>query len=69
MKYTDCSNEWLREVIQGKITFRKCPSCDNEGIEIQSYDENGEPCNSDDETAQRYTCENCEGVAYIEIPQ
>ena len=66
--YTECENDWLRGVINGEIRFRKCPTCDNEGIEHQAYDENGNPCSSDAETAERHTCEKCDGVAYIELP-
>jgi len=63
-----CTADWLRSVINGQTKFRKCPQCDNEGIEIQSYDENGQPCAADDKTAERYGCVNCGEVAYLEIP-
>jgi hypothetical protein len=66
--YTECENDWLRAVISGEIRFRKCPTCDNDGVEHQAYDENGNPCSADDETAERHTCEKCKGVAYIELP-
>ena len=68
MKYTECSNEWLRGVINGEIRFRKCPTCDNNGIEHQAYNAEGTPCDADDDTAERYPCEKCDGIAYIEIP-
>ena len=68
MNYTECSNEWIRGVINGTITFRKCPNCDSEGIENQAFDENGDPCSPDNETAHRETCEKCDGIAFIEIP-
>ena len=65
--YTSVSNDYLREVIKGKVTFRKCPCCDNDGIEIQCYDDNGEPCTSDHPEARREVCENCYGVAFMEV--
>lgn len=68
MSYIDCSPDWIRGVITGKIQFRKCPVCDNNAIEHQAYDENGEPCGSDVENSERYPCENCEQIGYIEIP-
>jgi len=68
MSYIDCEIDWLRAVIDGTIRFRKCPTCDNKGREYQAYDENGEPCSNYDETAWHDICENCGGVAYIEIP-
>lgn len=67
--YTECENDWLRAVISGEIRFRKCPTCDNEGIEYQAYDENGNACSSDVETAERHTCEKCDGVAYLQLPE
>ncbi len=63
-----CETDWLRDVIKGVITFRKCPQCDNEGREIQCYDSDGEPCLPDNEDATRHTCESCNGLAFIEIP-
>lgn len=64
----ECEYEWLRDVIKGEIKFRKCPVCDNEGIEHQSYNEHGEPCDATHPEALRYTCESCKGLAFIEIP-
>ena len=68
MDYIECTNDWLRSVITGEVTFRKCPACDNEGIEYQAYDENGQTCPSSDPTAERYKCEKCKGLAYIQNP-
>lgn len=59
---------YMRGVINGTITFRKCPNCDSDGVEIQSYDDNGEPCKSADENATRYACDKCNGIGFIEIP-
>lgn len=69
MNYTNCSNEWIRQVISGEITFRKCPACDSNGIEYQAYNEYGNSCNADDETAERHPCEKCDRIAYIQIPK
>lgn len=60
--------DYLREVIKGTIQFRKCPLCDADGIELQAYDEDGEPCDAGKEGAHRSDCESCDGVAFIEIP-
>ena len=68
MSYIDCEIAWLRDVINGTIRFRKCPTCDNDGIEYQAFDENGEPCSSDTEDSMRHPCEKCLSLAYIEIP-
>lgn len=69
MKHFDVTAEYIRMVISGEIKFRKCPNCDSEGEEWQHYNEDGKPCSGDDPTAYRDTCEKCDGVAYIEIPQ
>ena len=68
-KYIECGTDWLRDVIAGKIQFRKCPSCDNAGIGYQAWDENGETCSAEAETAERYSCEKCQGIAYLELPK
>lgn len=60
---------FMRGVINGTVRFRKCPACDNDGIEYQAYGDNGEPCASGHEEATRYTCKACGGVAYIQIPE
>jgi hypothetical protein len=59
---------YLNKVIRGKIQFRKCPNCDADGRELQSYDENGDPCSSENPTAERFWCEDCDGLGFIEIP-
>jgi hypothetical protein len=66
----DIEAGYLRGVITGAINFRKCPSCDMEGVGLQCYSgETGLPCLSDDPEAVRYECDVCHGVAYIEIPE
>lgn len=67
-KSSDLENDYLRRIILGHINFRKCPACDNQGIGFQTWNESGEPCLPTDETAWRETCEECDGVAFIEIP-
>ncbi len=62
-----CEIEWVRGVIDGTIKFRKCPNC-VDGLEIQAYDENGNPCTSDTPGATRCPCEKCDSLGYIEIP-
>ncbi len=61
-----CTEE-LNQIIRGIITFRKCPNCDNEGIELQYYDWDGEPCTKDADGAVRDVCEDCEGLAFIQV--
>lgn len=62
-------NEYLNQVIRGIIKFRKCPNCDVDGIELQHYSgATGEACKSDDPEAYRDFCQDCEGLAFIEIP-
>jgi len=65
----DMDSEYFRGVITGKIRYRKCPLCDNNGVEIQAYDDMGEPCQSDHPEAQRHPCEACDEVGFIEIPE
>lgn len=65
MKWFELSAEELRNIIIGKTLYRKCPLCDNDGDEIQAYDDEGEPCASDHPEAMRDTCQNCDGVAFI----
>ena len=60
--------KYLNQVIRGLIHFRKCPNCDASGMDLQSYDDCGEPCKSDDKEAQRFPCGDCEGLAFIRVP-
>ncbi len=61
-------DEYLNQVIRGIVTFRKCPSCDVEGVNLQAYDENGDACSSSEEDSHRDYCEDCGGLAYIQLP-
>lgn len=69
MSSMDCDMEWLNLVIRGKIGWRKCPSCDADGIGLQSYNDEGDPCKADDPEARRETCTDCDGLAFIELPE
>ena len=60
--------EYLRDIITGKQTFRKCPACDKDGREY--WDENGNGANSypHPDWGVDYDsgpCRNCDGLAYI----
>lgn len=61
---------YLNRVIRGKIQFRKCPSCDIDGIELQRYNsETGEPCDPEDpDRMEPEPCRDCDGIGFIEIP-
>jgi hypothetical protein len=64
----DITPEELREIILGKITFRKCPCCDNDGYEY--WDENGisalpSPHPSWKDNYTKGACQNCHGIGYI----
>ena len=63
----DQETNYLNQVIRGKIQFRKCPNCDANGVEILSYDDNGNPCDSNHPDAYRYTCEDCQGLGFIQL--
>jgi hypothetical protein len=66
--YFEVETDYLRGVITGKIQFRKCPQCDNEGIEIQAYGDDGNPCAPTAPDAFRYPCRACIGLGFVEIP-
>lgn len=66
--YFEFEKEDLRKLILGKITYRKCPNCDNDGQEY--WDENGEgvcphPREEWGENYNQGDCENCDGLGYI----
>jgi hypothetical protein len=63
----------LRDIIEGKTKFRKCPSCEGSGMTFyikdsdfpvtnKVYEENGGASNFDNETA---CCNVCRGVGYV----
>jgi len=66
----ELSNEELRSIALGKFTARKCPSCDNNGIEY--WDGNtglgagpNPPKDIPKEDVSFGSCENCNGIGYI----
>ena len=61
--------EDFRKIILGKITFKKCPCCDNNGVEY--WDETGTsvlpyPHKSWGDKYESGKCENCGGLGFIE---
>ena len=65
----DVEKEWLRKVISGKITFKKCLCCDNNGREY--WDENGVsvlpyPHPDWGEDYCDGPCQNCDGIGFVE---
>lgn len=62
------TSEELRDIILGKITYRKCPCCDSNGTEY--WDIDGEVvlpyAHPDWEDYNQGECENCDGVGYIQ---
>jgi len=69
MKDITCEPGWIRDVIQGKTKFRKCPNCDNDAMEIQEYNDEGYPVPPGTDGAHRDECTICEGIGYLEIPE
>lgn len=65
MNWFQLSTEQLRNIIIGKTLYRKCPLCDNDGLEFQAINSDGNPCASDHPDAMRDICENCDGLAFI----
>ena len=69
---------WLRDVILGKIEWRKCPVCAGRGFEYYSGETGevwGNPLDNEatiqeslGEWCDTDYCENCQGLGYIEIP-
>ena len=61
--------EYLRRVILGQMTFKKCPACDNSGREY--WDESGisvlpYPHKDWGDNYDSGPCSNCGGLGYIE---
>lgn len=74
--YIECSKEWLRDVIKGKIEWRRCPDCLGRGY-LWFGEEEVHPNQSlseeqlEEECGQWGStefCENCGGLGYIELP-
>lgn len=66
----EISIEELRNIILGKIQYKKCPCCDNNGFEY--WDEEGisvlpSPLPEWGENYGKGICENCNGLGFIQI--
>lgn len=62
---------YLRSVIKGEVTFRKCPCCDINGEEWWDGRTGtgvgpSAPIGCSDEDVESGPCENCGGLAFIE---
>jgi len=59
---------WLRDVILGVTTFRKCPCCNSDGLTFECGEE--KLSYAKPEWEEEFTsidlCDNCDGVGYIE---
>ena len=65
--YFDVEKAWLRDVILGKIKFKKCMKCDADGKEWWS--EEGvllHPSQANPEKDNSGPCEVCDGLGYVE---
>ena len=62
--------EWLRDVILGKIAFKKCPQCDMNGTEYWTRDGISiHPTQVKDILeVERGSCQNCDGLGFVELP-
>lgn len=60
---------FINQIIRGVIKWRKCPDCDKYGIELQWYDENGNPVKTGTPNASQSDCEceTCGGIGFIDI--
>lgn len=59
--------EWVNRVIRGVVKFRKCPSCDVDGVGLIAYNEDGELA-KDGEESYRELCEDCNSLGFVEVP-
>ena len=64
--------EEVREIIQGKVNFRKCPCCDNNGQEWWDGATGtgvgpSAPANCAEDDICHDDCQACHGLAYIAI--
>lgn len=64
------TKEEVRGIIQGKLSYRKCPCCDNDGLEwwdgMTGLGVGPSPphtCSVEDLSSGQ--CQSCGGVAYI----
>jgi hypothetical protein len=64
--------DFLRAIILGKVQFRKCPCCDMEGLIYFNDDDSPALASPKAEWGDEYhseDCENCDGLAFIQIPE
>lgn len=76
MSYLTYEPEYIREIITGKITFRKCPICFGTGVERWEWDEaqenvarhitEDEAMGMDEDRTGSEPCQNCEEIGFIE---
>jgi len=69
MNHFELTKHDFRNIILGKTTYRKCPLCDNDGMEY--WDENGMspspfPRPEWGEDYNSGECENCNGLGFVE---
>lgn len=61
--------EELKDLIKGKIQWRKCPECDNNGLQYfdgaTGMGVSASPSGIDPEELAWENCDNCHGLAYI----
>jgi len=59
----------VRDLILGKLKYRKCPCCDNQGLEYwdgsTGMGVNPSPAGIDPENLSWGFCENCSGLGFI----
>lgn len=68
--------QWLRDVIKGKVEFRKCPDCMGRGYiwceDGTIYPDQSKPDEELQELCGEFgwtdECDCCNGLGYIEIP-
>ena len=70
MYFHEFTSEGLREIILGKVEFKKCLCCDNNGKQYSNDDgcpplPYPHPDWGDD--VEGIECENCEGVGFVRI--
>ena len=76
MPYLTVEPEYLREIITGKIQFRKCPICFGTGVEWWEWDEaqenvkrnitEDEAAGMDSEQVGSEPCRDCEEIGFVE---
>ena len=61
---------YLNQVIRGVIKWKKCAECDIYGVELQWYDDDGNPIKAGADGARSSSsCPSCNGVGFIDVTQ